>query len=196
MKQTKSRRLWQAALLVVFFLTAGFFVGDSVSLASAPEGVRDGVAVVAEYGRVKSTNTYRLLSWGSSFFVGNPSENPQFLVTNYHVIADYDQLGGGERVSVYDENGVEYDKLLLRVYFDSDEYVEAYPKEVNVKMDVAVLYLEHPTDKRKALPIKEPQESDVGAAVYAYGFPGIADSDFTDAVSEWGTSDITILPVL
>lgn len=194
MKQQRlHKRIWQGMLLALFLLGIGLFAGDIESLAAAPAGTEQGVAVVAEYGRRKASKTYSWLSYGSCFFVGNPGEDPQYLVTNYHVIAAYDQYGGGEKISVFDTAGVEYDKLVLRVYFDKDDYVEAYPKEVNPKMDVAVLYLEHPTNKRKALPIRVPTEEDKGNTVYAYGFPGIGDDkDAVDPVSQFGINDVSV----
>ena len=64
---------------------------------------RESVAIMQLWFQEKSRDNQKmvtegevLLSWGSCFFVGKDGENPQYLVTNYHVIQDYYESGAGE----------------------------------------------------------------------------------------------------
>lgn len=162
---------------------------------------KNGVVVVTEYvaldGKVEG-------AWhGSGFFVGKEGEDPQYLITNHHVIADYLYYGAGQNATFIDENSltIEADgtvhsttyavKSYVRVYYDSDDYVEAYVVGYNEVADVAVLRLEEPTTKRRALQLCSPTGDMVGSNVYAIGFPGIADNNIVDAVTSWGLKDLT-----
>lgn len=118
---------------------------------------------------------------GTGFFVGLEKENPQYLVTNYHVIELFNDLGGGSGEST------------LRVCFGSsaDDVEEAYIVDYNAEMDVAVLKLRNPTDKRSPVLFQPPTEEMVGQAVYAVGYPGVADQ-VVNAVTVYGKEDATV----
>ncbi len=151
---------------------------------------KNGVVVVSEYVSLDGTEVG--VAHGSGFFVGNEGEDPQYLVTNHHVIADYLYYGAGQYTSYADEDGTTYAlKSYIRVYYDSDDYVEAYVVDYNEVADVAVLRLEEPTDKRRALQLCSPTADMVGSKVYALGFPGIADNILVDSVTKWGLKDLT-----
>lgn len=103
-------------------------------------------------------------SWrGTGFFVGQNGVDPQYLVTNYHVIENYIYVGGGEQDN----------KSRLYVAFSQNDIEEAYVVEYNDKMDLAVLRLAKATSKRKPLCIST--DFHVGSQVYAVGFPKLAD---------------------
>lgn len=151
---------------------------------------KNGVVVVSEY--VSLDGIEAGVAHGSGFFIGNEGEDPQYLVTNHHVIEDYLYFGAGQNTSFTDENGKTYAlKSYIRVYFDSKDYVEAYVVGYNESADVAVLRLAAPTGKRRALPLCPPANDMVGSAVYAIGYPGIADNPVVDSVTTWGLDDIT-----
>lgn len=144
---------------------------------------------------------------GTGFFVGESGEDPQYIVTNCHVVNDYISAGegsGGKRPTggivtntntgqVYDEyievNGV----CELRIYYSQDDYELAYVDcygDIG-KVDLAVLRLRNATDKRHALQVMVPTEDMVGDTVYTVGFPGNADNDFTGS-SQYGVDDVTV----
>lgn len=81
----------------------------------------------------------------------------------------------------------------MRIYYDADDYDVAYIDcygDVE-KVDLAVLKLRNPTDKRKALKITYVSEDNVGDTVYTVGYPGNADNDFTSA-SKYGVNDSSV----
>lgn len=135
---------------------------------------------------------------GTGFFVGKEGENPQYLVTNRHVIDYYIKWGQGERTNVKNEDGevVAYARAQIRVYFDSSDYVEAYLVEAGdtSEKDFAILRLAEPTNKRSALPICIPTQSmsDPNKKVIAIGFPGAADNEALKSVSQSGEKDSVI----
>lgn len=100
---------------------------------------------------------------GTGFFVGEEGENPEYIITNCHVIEEYilagEALGGGE----------------LYVMFDESDQQEAYLVVYDAAKDVAVLKLAEPTDKRVPLQLRDPQEDALGSEVYAVGYPLAAD---------------------
>lgn len=139
-------------------------------------------------------------SGGTGFFVGKSGENPQYIVTNMHVIDSYiDANEGGQFVTYAGVDSDGYDVYLsaasceLRIYYSEDDYDIAYVDchgEVD-KLDLAVLRLKNPTDKRKPLKFGEVSDKMVGDTVYTIGYPGNADNDFSSA-SKYGVSDSTV----
>lgn len=134
-------------------------------------------------------------SGGSGFFVGKSKDNPQYIVTNYHVIDDFIKSGEGggyisvDGVSKRSIGGIEYtiyscieaSSCELRVYYSDDDYEKAYVDCSGdlEKLDLAVLRLNSPTDKRHALKIAPVSESNVGETIYTVGYPGNADNTFS-----------------
>ena len=178
-------------LLMLFGVILGAFgTGTMEAYADSPTDVRDSVAVVLEQVNITDEygDNYTYEWYGSCFFIGKSRENPQYLVTNYHVIEYYVLYGEGQ--TVYDYGTV--NKAYLRVYFNSTDYVEAYPVAYDEIADVAVLKLDKATDQRKPLKLMEPSESMVGDTVYAVGYPSISDNTNTDAVSNWSSTDSSV----
>lgn len=91
--------------------------------------------------------------------MGAPGEDPQYIVTNCHVVEEFilagKALGGGE----------------LYVMFDEDVQEEAYLVDYDYEKDIALLKLSDPTDQRSALSLREAEESELGSEVYAVGYP-------------------------
>lgn len=137
---------------------------------------------------------------GSGFFVGNAGENPQYVVTNHHVVESYVEANEGEQYISY--AGMSTDGYALfvaasscemRIYYDENDYDVAYVDcygDVE-KVDLAVLKLRNPTDKRQALKIAPVSEDNVGDTVYTIGYPGNADNNFTSA-SKFGINDSSV----
>lgn len=144
-------------------------------------------------------------SFGSGFFVGKSGEKPSYIVTNHHVVSRFIEAGEGGRYIYYtneyytDQYGAQFRKVIaaasceLRVYYDDDTYDTAYVDCYGdmEKVDLAVLSLREPTDKRKPLKIMVPTKDMVGDTVYTMGYPGNADNDFTSA-SHYGIDDMTV----
>lgn len=185
MKMKWTKQFYKKALTYVCIacLAAGMFLGNAAQIrAHAASGnvdnsVAEGVVAILTLMEVDG-GLYG--SQGSGFFVGQSGEDPQYIVTNCHVIQD----------ALQDRN--------YRVYvaFSQDDWVEAQivaygdPEYV----DLAVLKLESPTDKRHSLKLMELDQSTTRTMdVWAVGFPGNADNMFSDA-SQYGTADVTFAP--
>lgn len=118
---------------------------------------------------------------GTGFFVGKQGEDPQYLVTNYHVIELFNDFGAGSGES------------MLRVCYGTggDDVEEAYIVDYNEEMDVAILKLRNPTEKRSPILLQPLGEEMVGQTVYAVGYPGVADQ-VVNAVTIYGKEDATV----
>ncbi|MDE5699625.1 MAG: trypsin-like peptidase domain-containing protein [Lachnospiraceae bacterium] len=114
---------------------------------------------------------------GTGFFVGESGKDPQYIVTNHHVIENFLIAGGGGSESA------------LYVAFSADDIEEAYVVGYDDKMDLAILRLASPTSKRKPLRIQT--DFEIGDPVYAAGFPGLADQA-VDSKSSFSIDDITV----
>lgn len=140
-----------------------------------------------------------LWSHGSGFFVGKTGETPQYIVTNHHVVNDFINANEGETYASYVgmDNGyavfVTASSCEMRIYYDEKDYDVAYVDCYGdrEKVDLAVLKLRDPTDKRKALKIGNVSEGNIGDTVYTVGYPGNADNNFTSA-SKYGVNDSSV----
>lgn len=130
--------------------------------------------------------------WGTGFFVGKTGENPTYLLTNYHVISDFVNYGAGELIGC-NINGVDMQgRSKVRVYYDSNEYNEAYVVGYSESKDVALLKLASATDKRKPLPLCSPTDAMVGSQIYAVGYPGLSENIFAGSTTSWSESDASV----
>lgn len=130
--------------------------------------------------------------WGTGFFVGEPGEDPTYLITNHHVIEPFLENGAGELVQAETTTGTLTGRSKIRVYYSSTEFEEAYTVAYDSSKDLAVLKLGAPTSKREPLTLCSPSDSMVGSEVYAVGYPGLAENIFADATTTWGPSDVSV----
>ena len=130
--------------------------------------------------------------WGTGFFVGEDGQDPMYLITNHHVIEPFLESGERELVQAETTEGVLTGRSKIRVYYDSDDYEEAYPVAYDEIKDLAVLKLGAATSKRTPLPLCSPTDDMVGSTIYAVGYPGLAENIFADATSTWGPSDVSV----
>ncbi len=221
-KVKKRTSIILTVLLALTVLLSGMMCG-SISAQAANGGynteVDEGIAVVI----VQATGTMKIVdkdknvyqqfsydSWnsqGTGFFVGEKGKDPQYLLTNHHVVDSFLENGKGGNVGIVmgnygtAPNGVALyyyfeGKFSLRVYYSDDDYdgavVVDYIEGGN-DADCAILKLDAPTDKRKPLTLKVPTDDMRGASVYAVGFPGVAENPLTDA-SKWSMKDSTVTP--
>lgn len=153
---------------------------------------RNGVAVVATLLNVEGT-IMSGIEYGSCFFVGKEGENPEYLITNYHVVEYYLENGSGELLYAKTESlGTVRGRLLLQVYFDDNKSISAQVVDYSENADLALLRLEKPTDQRVPLKLLTPTSDMVGTTVHAIGFPGIADDMEVSPTSQWDVDDMTI----
>ena len=175
-------KLWKKVIscVCIAFLVAGIFMGNvaEITAHAASGNVDNSVAegVVA----ILTLNEDGSGSLGSGFFVGKSGEDPQYVVTNCHVIDD----------------ALHSSKYTVYIVFSQDDLVEAQVVaygDVDY-VDLAVLKLESPTDKRHPLKLMKLDQSTARTMdVWAVGFPGNADNQFSDA-SRFGTDDVTFAP--
>ncbi|MBR0090576.1 MAG: trypsin-like peptidase domain-containing protein [Lachnospiraceae bacterium] len=174
--------------------------------------LKDAEKVVVDRQTGKTVDTLEFYSgerqWGhgSGFFIGNMNESPQYIVTNQHVVEDYVAAGEGGvyyfPFAYYDleQYGERYvvayyaPSCEMRVYYSENEWDAAYLEVAGdtEKVDLAVLKLREPTDKRHALALDIATQEMVGTAtVSSIGYPGNADNMLTGA-SKYGLHDSTI----
>ena len=159
-----------------------------------------------QYHKVEDINNGNdmKMSSGTGFFVGESGKDPSYIVTNHHVVRRFiDADEGGTFIyptnKVYTIEGQKVPQVIgatsceLRVYYDDNDYDVAYVDcygDVD-KVDLAVLRLRNPTDKRVPLQVQVPTEEMTGDTVYTLGFPGIANNVLTGA-SSYSVDDITV----
>lgn len=210
----KSRvfRMRIAVLAVCMMFLAGF--EDITVQAGFDNSVKEGTVAVVFYlenARLGITDGQQFaqtddlgdiqFSSGSGFFIGDSGKDPQYIVTNCHVVDDFIKANeGGQflyatgRKSSQGYPEVIYAKSCeLRIYYSENDYDIAYVDsygEVD-KIDLAVLRLKDATDQRHALQLMVPTKDMVGDFVYTVGYPGNADNVFTGA-SQYGVDDATV----
>ena len=169
-------------LVMVLSLSILAFADNPVSEA------RNGVAVLATME--KGDDSLNFVGWGTCFFIGKEGENPKYMLTNYHVVETYLRYGAGA-TRTYTIDGKSFtSKMILRVYFGSGDYEEAYVVASDEAQDVALLRLGAPTEKRVSLPLEVASDDLIGKQIYAIGFPSYA--DVVDATSSWSVRDALV----
>ncbi len=192
------------ALLLVLTMVLGLAVtASAVTIADTRNSV-----VVIGFGIDHSTNSAgekeALSSYvhsGTGFFVGVENEDPTYIITNYHVIRDFlDYYGAGALMeldaSLLYGDAYKGRKIPVRakvwVSYDEKEREEGYVVYADEGKDFAILKLAKPTSKRDALKLRIVEDSMVGDAVYAVGYPGLAESMYIDAVDSMNIQDATV----
>ncbi|NBI68326.1 FHA domain-containing protein [Pseudoflavonifractor sp. 60] len=161
------------ALLAVLVLS----ISALPAFADFNQGSLDGIVMITTGApdRDGTMNYWR----GTGFFVGKAGEDPQYIVTNCHVVEEFilagKALGGGE----------------LHVRFDKDDEAEAYLVDYDAEKDVAILRLADVTDKRVSLQMRVPPEDSLGSEAYAVGYPAAADLT-VQAVNSFSQKDATV----
>lgn len=152
---------------------------------------RHGIAVVAV--GVQVGDQWQEAGWGTGFFVGEKNQPVEYLITNHHVVEYYLENGAGELLVGDDGSGaVVTARAKVRVYFDSQDFVEAYVMDFDAVRDLALVRLSAATDKRAALTLCSPTDDMVGDTVYTVGYPGISDSVSKESTTSRGESDATV----
>ena len=204
------KRIFAAVLLAFTLLVAGF---SSITAYAFDNSVREGTVAVVFHLKnaalyiTDGTNLQLVqdigdtdFTGGSGFFIGASGEDPQYIVTNCHVIDDYVNASeGGEFATLYSYTDDGYAIILyassceLRVYYSANDYDVAYVDCYGDtdKVDLAVLRIRNATNKRHTLQLLIPTDDMVGNTIYTVGYPGNADNDYTGA-SHYGAEDATV----
>ena len=152
---------------------------------------RHGIAVVAV--GIQVGDQWEEAGWGSGFFVGEKNQPVEYLITNHHVVDYYLENGAGELLMGTDASGgVVTGRAKVRVYFDSQDFTEAYVVDYDATRDLALVRLSAATDKRAALTLCSPTDDMVGDTVYTVGYPGISDNVLKESTTTRGESDATV----
>ncbi len=137
-------------------------------------------SVVAVYIPISVEGEFIGASSGTGFFVGKTGEDPQYLITNWHVIELYLATGGSDGSS------------RIYVYYDQEENDAAYVVDYNEEKDLALLRLTEPTSLRQPLKFQIPTQEMVGSTVFAVGYPSIADNNVAAPDTVYGMEDATV----
>lgn len=183
-------------VLSVFLVIAILFSTGMMGCASEKTDPRDSIAVVTSWF---DEVDYGLIGWarGTCFFVGEAGKNPRYMITNYHVISEFVDFGSGELGTYTYVNGEGNSVTLtgrskIRIYFDSNDYEDAFLIAGDESKDIAVLKLAGETTKRVPLSIRVPNEDMVGSQIKAVGYPSNADNIYADSVTSLGRNDATV----
>lgn len=192
----KKRIISICAAIVMFFCLLGGMPRQVLAETNNISQIRESVVVVAVYLQQDSGKNLGF-GYGTGFFVGNPDSDVQYLITNHHVINAYLAMGAGEATNfeypVSEDRVVRFSgKMKIRVYYDKGTYEEAYVVDSDESKDIALLKLDKPTNKRKALKLLSPTEDMVGSTIYTIGYPGLSDNQISDPVSSWEISDASV----
>ena len=190
------------ALFAVFALVLMAIPAIRVKAAFSEE-TKKSVAVLACYEEYADARTGEVVltqyGWGSCFFIGEEGKDPQYLISNYHVVGEYVENGKGDWTDPFmadigagRQSLVE--RVTLRVYYDGSSYDEAYllPNSYDELQDVAVLRLDKPTSRRDPIKLQIPVNEMQGKPVYVIGFPGQADNAIANPISTWSLEDATV----
>ena len=201
-----SVKLKAAVAFMVLCLTAAMFAvpAQAKDVSTARHSV-----VYIEIGLENDEGTFVGMFRGTGFFIGELDKDPEYLVTNHHVVEEYINGGRGERLPmVVDGDGhihLEDDNLYkmnidssfiartrIKVFFDANNFIQASVIDSDPVKDIAVLRLDEPTDKRVALPLEIPTDSISGKPVYAVGYPAISDNELYNPTNLKSESDSSI----
>ena len=171
------RNARKGIVLILVLIMAWGFSSTSFAADNPVANARDGVVrIVAAYSNGD-------IQTGTGFFVGEVGKPVEFIITNAHVVTEYDKTG----------TAIDYFNEVYVVFEDVNADSTATAKVMKVfsnGVDLAVLRLQAPTTLRKPLPLASAESVEIMEEVYALGFPAIAD-DSSGALSS-AVKDITI----
>ncbi len=134
-----------SALTASVMLVASCMV-TTASAENAVEDAEQSVVLVDSSG-----------GWGSGFAVGKAGEDPKYIITNCHVIAD--------------DDGVLYDNLTVYFSAAANKFVSAEVVAADRSKDLCVLELPEPTSERKPLTLCKSENVLKGDEVFVLGYP-------------------------
>ena len=125
------KRRFMALILAALLLLSVALTGCAQQTPSQDQ-MRHSVVYV-ELGLQSADNYYYNYAHGSGFFVGKKDENPEYLLTNYHVVRDFvEYFGRGDLITVRFDNFTSWllysmlDSMGLDVSQLTDDELEAF----------------------------------------------------------------------
>lgn len=170
------------AFLLVVILICTMALPVSAGLNADP---RNSVAVVTTWFQMEigAYGKHR----GTGFFISD-----QYMLTNWHVIQYYIEMGEGELLDVEYDGIPTKGRAQIRVFLDDSRYIEASLVDYSRTKDIAILRLHEPTTDRVPLKLLEPTDSMVGSDIFAVGYPAIADNIYAGATESWGEKNASV----
>lgn len=139
------------SVLTAAVMLVGLCTVSGVSAASAVEDAEQSVVLVAAGD-----------GYGSGFAIGKPGENPQYVVTNCHVITD--------------DNDYVYDNITVYFSAAAKKSVTAEVVAADLSKDLCVLELPEPTTERKPAILCKSENMSKGDEVFVLGYPSYANA--------------------
>ena len=168
MKQGKQLKKIIAAALAVLFVAFAILSIRGLQGGGSAADAKHGVVYIREMMADQNGNVTG--ASGTGWMIGEKGKDPEYIVTNGHVVQDYWEVKQG--TSQY------YVQAAVEVYFSAAENSSDAPQVVYyspvLEKDLAILKLPSPTDKRVPLSILDSDEMQPGDEVYAIGYPGIS----------------------
>lgn len=186
-----------AVILICANITACGQTGGAKYDVTNYRDVRNAIAVVETDLTYTDENGNFEVGWigqGTGFFIGKAGEDPQYIVTNHHVVEDYVNFGKGELVEIAnpDYPNAKYAQSMIKIFFDSNTYLEGYVVDSDETKDIAIVKLDKPTDLREPLALMKPSDDLVGTTAYAVGYPDLAENAALNPVNQWSATDATV----
>ena len=174
-----------AALCALFAVLAiRGFAGGKTSAVSSAGDAKNGVVYIRE--NLVDANGNSGWASGTGWMIGEAGKDPEYVVTNAHVVSDFYEVKQGTSRYYYQAG--------LSVYFSAAENDFVSPQIVYYspmyEKDLAILKLPSPTNKRIPLPLRNSDEIKPADEVYAIGYPGI--STYTQDYVTMDADDATL----
>ncbi len=191
----KNRRILNIAI-VILLVAALCFSTVAFAEDSSHEKVDNAKTAVVRIVSEFDYGDYSMIQSGTAFGVGEQLDSePEYFVTNAHVIKDEYGNFADTVYLLLESNAVKIDKVYAELQLDKNTTIKGWftenyeinpakvlecmiisKKDVSLYPDVAVLKSEKPVPGRTCLALYDTSEDVTGAqSVYAIGYPGSAD---------------------
>lgn len=173
------KRILSATLALILVLAMAAAPLTALAADRKPADSRSGVVrILSIYYQQSAYAT------GSGLAVGQEGQPSNIFVTNYHVVADADE------VYILLDNDWEYS---VYAFGGTDDGVHAVKCQVIASgpQDYAILRAERVIDERVSLPLMMSHQADPGDRIYALGYPGVSDAVTSDLTADIDSMTIT-----
>lgn len=199
------KRFFRIISVIITAVMIAAVIPVTASAGSISES-KDGVVyIISEFSYDEDVKPYQFLTshgWqegstvkaGSGFAVGNEGENPEYIITNAHVVldntAEYIRTHTDKTLAV-SLNVSSLQATRVTVYFSmaANEFMDAQIVYVDETKDICILKLPKATDLKKPLVLcksadRDPNDNNCAAV----GFPGVAElyQESTDVKKDTG----------
>lgn len=163
-------------LITILCIFAFLFHTGTMAYADGTQAAQARDSVCAIYFEAWDSEIH-IGGWGTGFFVGDDAP-VRYIVTNFHVIADYVALG-------------DYENMVLCALLGGDDIFDVSVVDYDEDKDIALLRMKSSTNTRVPATLRAFDDSLVGQTVYAIGYPSSADLG-VDYSTDFKREDATI----